>query len=124
FMVSGRDILDDSEFHDRMNARVADRTRLASKKEAFEALTRTSERARSFVLALTDEELERPARHGIAEREMTAGQFMANFGRHVRAHTEQFRAGLLRPRLYARSSLCAVSSLIGITATGRSEMSK
>ena len=94
FMVSGRDILDDSEFHDRMNARVADRTRLASKKEAFEALTRTSERARSFVLALTDEELERPARHGIAEREMTAGQFMANFGRHVRAHTEQFRAGL------------------------------
>jgi DinB superfamily len=94
FLVSGRDILDDPDFHDRMNARVADRTRLASKQEALEALARTSERARSYVLGLADEELDRPARHGIAQREMTAGQFLANFGRHVRGHTEQFRAGL------------------------------
>ena len=94
YFVSGRDILDTAEFHDQMNGRVADRTRSATKDEALRALARSTERARSYVLALSDEELDRPARHGIAEREMTAGQFLANFGRHVRQHTEQFKTGL------------------------------
>lgn len=94
YFVSGRDILDTSDFHDQMNGRVADRTLSATKDEALETLARTTARARSYVLALSDEELDRPARHGIAEREMTAGQFLGNFGRHVRAHTEQFKAGL------------------------------
>ncbi|HET7419873.1 MAG TPA: DinB family protein [Candidatus Dormibacteraeota bacterium] len=94
YFVSGRDILDDAEFHNRMNGRVADRTGQATKKEALAALARTTERARRYLLSLSDEELDQPARHGIAEREMTAGQFLANMGRHVRGHTEQFKAGL------------------------------
>jgi DinB family protein len=97
YLVSGRDILDDGDFHDRMNGRVADRTAQATKKEALAALDRTRERARRYLLALSDEELDRPARHGILERELTAGQFIANMGRHVRGHTDQFKAGLPTP---------------------------
>ena len=94
YFVCGRDILDTGDFHDQMNGRVADRTRQATKVEALEALARTTERARRYVLALTDDELDLPARHGIAQREMSAGQFLANFGRHVRTHTEQLKEGL------------------------------
>lgn len=94
YFVSGRDIRDDSDFHDRMNGRVADRTQHATKEEALAALERSSERARRYVLSLGDDELDRPAHFGLAGREVTGAQFLATFGRHVRGHTEQFKAGL------------------------------
>lgn len=37
FMVSGRDILDDADFHDRMNGRLADRTQAVTKDEVLGA---------------------------------------------------------------------------------------
>jgi len=94
YLVSGRDILDTADFHDAMNGRVADRTRSATKEEALEALARTTDRATHYVRLFTDEELDRPANFGIAQRETTARRFVSNLGRHVREHTEQLKAGL------------------------------
>jgi hypothetical protein len=94
YMVSGRDIPDDGDFHNRMNDRAAERNRLASKKEVLAALDRTTERARRFVLSLADEELDRSVQFGVIDQQRTAAQFLANMGRHVRGHTEQFKEGL------------------------------
>lgn len=94
YLISGRDIVDTPEFHDRMNGLVAERTRLATKEETLAALRRSNDRAAGYFRSLTEEELDTRAHHGLAGREMTAAQFLPGLGRHIRQHTEQFKAGL------------------------------
>jgi hypothetical protein len=94
YLVSGRDIVDTPDFHDRMNGLVAERTRMATKEEARALLRRSTDRAAGYFRSLNDEELDQRAHHGLAGRETTAGQFLPGLARHVRGHTEQFRAGL------------------------------
>ncbi len=94
YLISGRDILDTPDFHDRMNGRLADRTRSDTKQEVLETLERTTARATDYIASLTDEELDMPANFGIAERDTTARRFLPGLARHIRGHTEQFRAGL------------------------------
>ena len=94
YLISGREILDTPDFHDRMNGLVAERTREATKDEAIAALRRSTNRAAGYFRSLTDDELGQPARFGLAGREVTAGQFLPGLARHVRRHTEQFKAGL------------------------------
>lgn len=94
YLISGRDILDTTDFHDRMNGRLADRRRSDTKQEVLETLERTTARATDYIASLTDEELDMPANFGIAERDTTARRFLPGLARHIRGHTEQFRAGL------------------------------
>lgn len=94
YLVQGRDILDTPDFNDRMNARGAERNRLASKEEVLFALERSTERATRYIGSLTEEELERTANFAMANREASAARFLGGLGRHIRGHTEQFRAGL------------------------------
>lgn len=94
FMVSGRDILDDADFHDRMNGRLADRTQAVTKDEVLAALERTTARATRYVASLTDAELDQTANFGISQRDLTARRFMGGLGRHIRGRVEQFKTGL------------------------------
>lgn len=94
YLASGRDILDTPDFNDRMNARGAERNQSVTKDEALATLARTADRAARYIGSLTDEELDRPAHFGMASREASAARFVAGLGRHIRGHTEQFKAGL------------------------------
>lgn len=94
YLISGREILDTPDFHDRMNGLVAERTREATKEEAIAALRRSTNRAAGYFRSLTEDELARQARFGVGERDVTAGQFLPGLGRHVRRHTEQLKEGL------------------------------
>jgi DinB superfamily len=89
FLISHREILDTPEFHDRINNEAADRYQHVSKAEAMATLQRSAERTAHFLRSLTDDEIDRLTRHGVADRDLTAGQFMPNFARHVRLHTKQ-----------------------------------
>jgi hypothetical protein len=94
YLISGRDILDTADFHDRMNGRLADRTRSVTRGEVLDTLERTTERATDYISSLTDDELDMPANFGIAQRDTTARRFLPGLARHIRGHTDQFKAGL------------------------------
>ena len=94
YLASGRDILDTPDFNDRMNARGAERNQSVTKDEALATLARTTERAARYIASLTDEELDRPANFGMANREASAARFLGGLARHIRGHTEQFRAAI------------------------------
>jgi len=93
YLISRREILDTPDFHDRVNGEAAERHRLASKKEVQSALKRSTARTTRYIRSLTDDEVDRPARHGLGGRDMTAASFLPTFSRHIRQHTEQFRSG-------------------------------
>ena len=94
YFLSRREILDTPEFHDRMNHEAAVRNELASKEEVRSALRRSTTRTTQYILALTDEEVDRSARHGLAGRDLSPATFLPTFSRHIRQHTEQFKEGL------------------------------
>ena len=85
-MLDRRRIYETGETHNAANAADAQRHELATKSEAVETLRRTTQRTSEFLRSLTDEELARSAFHGVADRETTVGQFIANFSRHMRSH--------------------------------------
>jgi len=87
-LLARRPVYETAETHDAFNIVEAVRNAGATKLEVSEALRRTTERSANFLRQLTDEELERGGMFGIAEREMTVGRFIANFGRHMRVHLE------------------------------------
>ncbi len=89
FLISHREVLDTPEFHDSVNNEAADRYQHVSKAEAVATLQRSTERTAHFLRSLTDAEIDRPTRHGVAGRDLTAGHFLPNFARHVRLHTKQ-----------------------------------
>jgi hypothetical protein len=90
-LLSYRPVHETAESHNGHNDDEAVRTAGTTKAEVSAMLTRTTERAGHFLRSLTDEELERRAVHGIAGREMSVGQFIPNFGRHMRGHLEAMR---------------------------------
>ena len=94
YFISRREILDTPDYHNRTNDEAAERHRLASKQDVASALKRSTGRTAQYIRTLTDEEVDRPARHGLGGREMTAATFLPTFSRHIRQHTEQFREGL------------------------------
>lgn len=94
YFLSRREILDTTEFHNRMNQDAAARHELASKEEVRSALRRSTTRTTQYILSLTDEEVERTARHGLAGRDLSPATFLPTFSRHIRQHTEQFKEGL------------------------------
>jgi DinB superfamily len=87
-MLSLRPINETNQTHNAFNEAEAGRSAHMTKAEVAAALERTTERAARFLRALTDEELERSAMHGLAGRDRSVGQFMGNFGRHMRGHLE------------------------------------
>jgi hypothetical protein len=93
-MMARRPVYETGEAHDAFNVVEAVRTAGATKVEVSEALRRTTERTAAFLRELTDEELERGAMFGVADREMTVGRFIANFGRHMRVHLESLNQAL------------------------------
>ncbi len=92
-MLDRRRIYETGETHNAANAADAQRHGLATKAEAVQTLRRTTLRTSEFLRSLTDEELERSAFHGVANRELSVGQFIVNFSRHMRGHL----AGLAEP---------------------------
>jgi hypothetical protein len=99
-MLDRRRIHETGETHNAANAADAQRHELATKAEAVETLRRTTLRTSEFLRSLTDEELERSAFHGVANRVMTVSQFIINFSRHMTGHL----AGLAEPS--ARAYVC------------------
>jgi len=93
-LLARRPVYETAESHDAFNIVEAVRNAGATKVEVSEALRRTTERSAGFLRQLTDEELERGATFGIAEREMTVGRFIASFGRHMRVHLESLEQAL------------------------------
>ncbi len=96
-MLSSRPITETEHTHNAYNDAEALRSAHVSRAEALAMLDRTTARAAHFLRSLTDDEVERRSMHGIAEREMSVGQFIGNFGRHMRGHlvtlTEAAKAG-------------------------------
>jgi uncharacterized damage-inducible protein DinB len=92
-MLTLRPVYETPETHDALNAVEAKRHADASKAEVAETLRRSTARTARFFRALTDEELSRSAMHGVAEREMTVGQFMGAFVRHMQGHLASLKEG-------------------------------
>ena len=95
-MLTLRPVYETPKTHDALNALEATRHAQASKAEVAAALRRSTERTARFLRALTDEEISRAAMHGVAEREMTVGQFMGAFVRHMRGHLASLNEGPAR----------------------------
>ena len=93
-LMSRRPVYETGDAHDAFNIVEAVRTAGATKVEVSEALRRTTERTAAFLRELTDEELERGAMFGVADREMTVGQFIPSFGHHMRIHLESLNQAL------------------------------
>ena len=93
-LLARRPVYETAETHDAFNIVEAVRNAGATKLEVSEALRRTTERAAAFLRELTDEELERGAMFGIADREMTVGRFIPSFGHHMRIHLESLEQAL------------------------------
>ena len=91
-LLSGRPVHETGDMHDAFNNAEAERSATRTQAEVRAQLERTTERVAHFLRSLTDEELARSARHGIAERDISVERFIANFGRHVRGHLEAMRA--------------------------------
>lgn len=90
-MLSGRPVHETGDMHDAFNNAEAERSVARTRAEVRAQLARSTGRVAQFLRSLTDEELERRAVHGIAGREMSVGQFIGNFGRHVRGHLEAMK---------------------------------
>ena len=90
-ILSGRPVHETGDMHDAFNNAEAERSSGRTQTEVRALLKRSSGRVAYFLRSLTDEELERKAMHGIAERDVTVGRFIANFGRHMRGHLEAMR---------------------------------
>jgi hypothetical protein len=90
-MLVSRPVYETAATHDALNVVEAQRSSGLTKSQVAEALRRTTQRTAHFLRALTDEELERSAMLGVAGREMTVGQFIGAFGRHMRGHLESLR---------------------------------
>ncbi len=90
-ILSFRPVHETAESHNGHNDDEAVRSAGVAKSEVTAMLARTTERAARFLRSLTDEELERRAVHGIAGRELSVGQFIPNFGRHMRGHLDAMR---------------------------------
>jgi hypothetical protein len=93
-LMARRPVYETGEAHDAFNVVEAVRTAGATKVEVSEALRRTTERTAAFLRTLTDEELERGAMFGVADRETTVGRFIPSFGRHMRVHLESLEQAL------------------------------
>jgi hypothetical protein len=87
-ILSYRPVHETAESHNGHNDDEAIRSADVRKAEVSTMLRRTTERAAHFLRSLTDDELERHSVHGIAGREVTVGQFISNFPRHIRGHLE------------------------------------
>jgi hypothetical protein len=92
--LARRPVYETGEAHDAFNLVEAVRTAGATKVEVSEALRRTTARTVSFLRELTDEELERGAMFGVADRESTVGRLIPSFGRHMRVHLESLEQAL------------------------------
>jgi hypothetical protein len=57
---------------------------------------KTTSRAASFLRSLTDPELDRSSIHGIAGREMSVGQFIRAFSKHMRDHLVTMKTTVAR----------------------------
>jgi hypothetical protein len=90
-MLVSRPVYETADTHDALNVIEAKRGSELTKSEVAEELRRTTERTARFLRSLTDEELERSAMHGVAGRELSVGQFMGNFSRHMRDHLETLK---------------------------------
>jgi hypothetical protein len=90
-LISSRPVQETGEGHDELNAAEAARSRDMGKEEVVAALERSTARTAAFLRALTDEELDRGSLFGLAGREVSAAQFIGNFGRHIRRHLETMR---------------------------------
>lgn len=90
-ILSGRPVHENGDMHDAFNNAEAERSATRTQAEVRAQLQRSTDRVAHFLRSLTDEELERTARHGIAERDVSVGRFIANFGRHMRGHLDAMR---------------------------------
>lgn len=90
-MLAARPVYETPETHDAANDSEAERKSGVTKKDVSEALHRTTERTAHFLRSLTDEELERVAMLGVAGRQMSVGQFISNFSRHMRGHLDSMK---------------------------------
>lgn len=93
-ILSGRPVHENGDMHDAFNNAEAERSASRTQAEVREQLQRSTGRVAYFLRSLTDDELERTARHGIAERDVSVGRFIANFGRHMRGHLESMRGAV------------------------------
>jgi len=93
-MLSGRPVHETGDMHDAFNNAEAERSGDRTRAEVRAQLARSTGRVAPFLRSLTDEEMERHSMHGIAQREMTIGQFIGNFGRHMRGHLEAMKQAL------------------------------
>jgi hypothetical protein len=91
-MLMTRPIRETPESHDAANDAEGLHNSNRTKRDVADALQRTTERTAHFLRSLTDEELERKAMHGLAGREVSVGQFIGNFSRHMRDHLESLNA--------------------------------
>lgn len=91
-MLASRPVRETPATHDASNDAEAIRNANRSKSDVADALRRTTARTAHFLRSLTDEELERTAMHELAGREMSVGQFIGNFSRHMRIHLESLTA--------------------------------
>ena len=96
-MLAGRAVLETPDTHNAANAADAGHYAGKSKDEAIATMRRTSARSAAFLRALTDEELERGAHHGLLGREVTVGRFLPNFSGHMRGHLDSARATTRTP---------------------------
>ena len=90
-ILAGRHVTDSADTHHAHNAADAERHRGVSPSVAIAAVRRTTERTAHFIRSLTDAELERSAVLGVAGQERSIGQFIPNFGRHMREHLASLR---------------------------------
>jgi hypothetical protein len=90
-MLTGRPIYETEGTHDALNIVEGERSAELSKDDVTEALQRSTRRTVHFLRSLTDEELARTALHGVAGREMSVGQFIPAFARHMRGHLENLK---------------------------------
>ena len=90
-ILSGRPVHETGDMHDAFNNAEAERSSGRSRAEVRDQLHRSTGRVASFVRSLTDEELERTARFGIGNRDLTVGRFIGAFGRHMHGHLEAMK---------------------------------
>lgn len=90
-MLAERPVRETPATHEAANDLETKRNANRIRPEAIDALRRTTERTARYLRSLTNEELERKAMHGLAGREMSVGQFLGNFSRHMRDHLESMK---------------------------------
>jgi hypothetical protein len=90
-MLAIRPVYETPQTHDAANDSEAERKSDVTKRDVIQALHRTTERTAHFLRSLTDEEMEQAAMHGVAGRQMSVGQFIGNFSRHMRGHLDSLK---------------------------------